>query len=459
MLAQQLVSNTLTVFRKGVNDARSTLSVEGIRSLYRVSLYRNAFYLLLHLGSSAVLGFGFWIVVARLYVPDDVGLAAAAIAAASLMALLGNLGLGSGLIRFVSNAGSQGNSLINSCFSLGALASMGAALVFLGGLSLWAPSLLFLLETPVFAITFVAFAGSFNLIGMAGNALVANRRADLTLASSLIHGLLRLPLVILLGLVFRVYGIFAAATVGIVGALLVALFLFLPRVQLAYRPWFTIDRELIRKVMPFSMANYAGHLLSMGPGFVLPIIIVNMVGAEANAYFYGAWLIGTLLFAVGNAASLSLFAEGSSDEMNLGVYLRQSLGMSFVIVMPAVLVVLVLADKLLLLFGSGYSENATALLRILAISALPTVINNAYLGAKRVEKKLTVIAGLSSVPAAGIVALTYLLVPVVGITGVGIAYLASHGTITSVIVANWLRKGWAPSWLSLSSVPSREGGT
>ena len=48
------------------------------------------------------------------------------------------------------------------------------------------------------------------------------------------------------------------------------------------------------------------------------------------------------------------------------------------ILVPVVLLMLLVGDKLLLLFGGLYSENATWLLRILALSALPLSINYIY---------------------------------------------------------------------------------
>jgi len=74
---------------------------KGIKSLYGVSFYRNAVYLMLSSGVTAALGFVFWILAARFYSASDVGLASAIISAAGLLALLSTLGLNYGLIRFL----------------------------------------------------------------------------------------------------------------------------------------------------------------------------------------------------------------------------------------------------------------------------------------------------------------------------------------------------------------------
>ena len=47
--------------RETLADALNLLrSPEGLKSLYGVSLYRNAVYLMLNSGTTAVLGFAFW---------------------------------------------------------------------------------------------------------------------------------------------------------------------------------------------------------------------------------------------------------------------------------------------------------------------------------------------------------------------------------------------------------------
>jgi O-antigen/teichoic acid export membrane protein len=138
------------------------------------------------------------------------------------------------------------------------------------------------------------------------------------------------------------------------------------------------------------------------------------------------------------AFSVSLFAEGSSDEQSLVSVTVSSLKLTFLILVPAVILVLAVADKLLLLFGSSYSESGTTLLRILALSALPIGINYIYLSMKRVEMKLALIIGLSAFIAVATLGLSYMLLPRMGISGVGIAWLSSHGVVAIGIAISFL---------------------
>ena len=101
-----------------------TVLKDRIRKLLRVSLYRNAGYLMLASGVNSLAGFVFWAVAARLYPAEGVGLAAAAISAMGLLALLSTLGMDYGLIRFLPGSGDKARNILNSCFTLSGLVSV-----------------------------------------------------------------------------------------------------------------------------------------------------------------------------------------------------------------------------------------------------------------------------------------------------------------------------------------------
>jgi O-antigen/teichoic acid export membrane protein len=390
-------------------------------------------------GANAVLGFVFWIIVARFYPAEDVGLASAAIAATGLLALFSYLGLGAGLIRFLPGSGKDASSMINTAFTVGVLASLLAISIFVAGLGFWSPSLLFLRQDPLYLGVFYLFSIIFTLSYLVDNALIARRRANYVLVRSLVFGILRLILPVILVVFFDFFGIFSSWGISMVVAFLLCILLFLPRAQPGYRPSFTFNRKVLSDMLNFSAANYVTSLFWSAPVMVLPIMVVNLLGAELNAYFYIAWSVSSVLAMVPTAASTSLFTEGSHEEKNLRPNIWRSLKMVFVILVPLVILVLVLADRLLLLFGSGYSENATALLRILTASTLPLAINLIYLGIIRVEKKLKTLIGLSIFAAVVTLVLSYVLLPRMGINGAGIAWLVSQSTITLWIVAGWLK--------------------
>lgn len=104
-----------------VDAARIFASREAVKGLYRVSLYRNAVYLMINSAIVSFTGFFFWMAAARLYPAEAVGLASAAMAAIGLLAILSTLGLDFALIRFLPGSGEKARDMINSCFTIGAL--------------------------------------------------------------------------------------------------------------------------------------------------------------------------------------------------------------------------------------------------------------------------------------------------------------------------------------------------
>lgn len=113
---------------KGVGTKLSIhpVSSEYIFSLFRrakhSSLYNNAFYLMLNTVCTSVLGFVFWVMMARYFSSSDVGIGSALNSASGLVASFAGLGLGIGLVRFVPKLKEGVVRLINSAFTLAGVA-------------------------------------------------------------------------------------------------------------------------------------------------------------------------------------------------------------------------------------------------------------------------------------------------------------------------------------------------
>ena len=421
-----------------VEVAGTATSKERLRQLFGISLYRNALYLVIVNLALPATGLAFWVIAARFYSAEDVGLASAIIAAMALLASLSTLGLNFGLIRFLPHSGQNANPMINSCFTISGLASIVLCVIFFAGLSIWSPALLFLRQNPTYLAAFIVFTVANALSLMVNDTFIAERRSGFALARGLIFGVLRLPLPILLAAFFHSFGIFASWGISLAVALVISVLIFLPRAQTGYRLLPTISKSAVNEMMHFSLANYISNQFWFLPSFILPIMVLNLLGAELNAYFYIAWVVGSALAMVPFAIAMALFAEGSYNKQRLGADAWRSLKLTSLIIVPVVIVIVIIADKLLLLFGSSYSESGTMLLRIMALSTFPTAINYIYLSIKRVEKKLAVLLKLTAFIAIATLALSYLLLPRIGINGAGIAWLGSQGVVAVGIIVSFL---------------------
>lgn len=429
------MKTTLKILGDTLAETISTVtSVQKLRQVLRSPLHRNSLYLMTNSGVMAGLGFIFWLVAARLYPTEDVGLGSALISAAMLLSFIGSLSLGYGLIRFLPTAGDQRQGMINSSLSLAALASLIVCIIFLAGLPLWSPAFLVVRSNPIFVAAFIVFVVAWAFYSIMSNIFVGFRRAEFTLANGIIYSLSKVACVAALALLFGVFGIFASWGIAVVIALAVSFLWFLPRLLPGYRPRPALQRQVTNEMFHFSFANYVSMGFWNAPQLILPIMVANLLGATTNAYFFIVWSVAGLLFAIPTATSVSLFAEGSHQMEYLGRDLLRSLKFTIVLLLPAMVIILVAGDKILLLFGSEYSVGGAHLLWLLVPSALPVSVNLLYLGVARVQKRLKDIVLIAGGIALGTLVLSFFLLPHMDILGAAVAWLAAQSLVALALL-------------------------
>ena len=411
-----------------------------IATLLRTPLYANALYLWASAGLTAVSGFAFWALVARLYSADDVGLGSAALSALSLLAMFSHLGLGLGLIRFLPQSGTGAPRLANAVFTTSAAVALVLAAVFLLGLPLWASSLDFLREQPLYAAAFVSFVVVATLSAVQMYAFVAIRKAEYSLVqvAFLLVGRLALPAV--MAAFFGAFGIVASGGMAVALAAVVG-FALLTRGLAGYRPGAVVDRASVFRLFPFSVANYVSDSVLLTPGLLLPLIVVGVLGPEEGAYFYMAWFLGNVLSSASTSLALSLFAEGSYDPGALRRLSRNAVAGGLAVAAVGAAFFLLLGDKLLLAFGRDYAAEGATLLRIVALAALPAAVVNVYLSALRVTKRVGELMIIATVVGVTTVALGSALLPPMGLAGVGVGYGVGQALGLALVLVRLLSMG------------------
>jgi O-antigen/teichoic acid export membrane protein len=411
----------------GIQGAGAMQRLRGLpQALFGIRLYANAFYLWVDGAVTSVSGFVFWTVAARLYDAEDVGLAAAAVSALMLLGVVSNLGLGLGLIRFLPEAGARAVSLLNGSFTLGALAATLIAIAFLLGIPLWSPSLAFLGGQPLPFVLYTLFAMCVTVTAIQRLAFMAVRRAEFALFADAGGSVLKICVAVALAMFSHPFTIVAAWGSATLVTMMAASFWFLRRAHPSYRPAIRVRNWPSFDMLSYSFGNYVSTLLFMAPGFLLPIIVVSRLGGEEGAYFYVAWVVGTLLTSMAYSLSLSLFSEGSHYRDGLGQGLWQALATALVVSALGAVLLLLAADRLLLAFGSDYAREGAGLLRLLALAALPGCVTMLYLGVERVRKRVGRLILMSLVVAGITLGGGYLLLDPLDIEGVGIAWLAAQ---------------------------------
>ena len=121
----------------------------------KTPLFLNGYALVLSALSTSGLGILYWILAARRYPEDIVGLNSAAISAMMLLSGISQLNLRSPLIRFLPRAGTKSLKIVVLAYGVTVTLSAVIGIIFFAGLQLWSPALNPLLQSPVFIPWFI----------------------------------------------------------------------------------------------------------------------------------------------------------------------------------------------------------------------------------------------------------------------------------------------------------------
>lgn len=398
--------------------------------LVRDSLYKNSIYLMLNTGVMAAFGFFFWIINARLYSTEQVGLGTTLISVMTLLSSFSILGLGDGLIRYLPTSEYK-NKKINTSFTLVALTSILISVIYLIFLKTFSPKLLFVKENIVFPLLFILFIAFSTLNEISEYAFIAYRSSKFLLIKNTISSIVKLILPILL-VALGAYGIFMSMAIATALAFLLSLSLLIFRFN--YRPRPIIDRSVVKRITKFSLGNYTSGFIAGLPSMVMPILITNLIGAKFSAYYYMDMMIVSVLLIIPMATSQSLFAEGSHSETELKLHLKKAIKIISIIMIPAIIVIFLFGNYILLAFGKEYSFEGFILLRLLSISGIFFSVNVIGGTILKIRYKIKLMILLSFVISFIILSLSIILLKMnlFGIVGVGIGWIVGQGVIALI---------------------------
>lgn len=389
----------------------------------RQPLIANAFFIFGINLISSFIGFIFWCVTSRLYPASQIGLASAIISSIALVSSIAGLGINIGLIRFLPESENQAG-LLNSIFTFNFITSIFFSICFLFSIDYFTTALEPLRENFLLYSFFIIFVEVATLGASVRDTFVASRKAHFAFIYTFIANLSRLPL-IFLTVNLGISGIIGITTLSFFIALLICLVLFVPKVVRNYHFFITIDFRPIRSLIPYSIGNYLAGLLIQLNQTIIPILVLNLLGPEANAYTYIALMISSFLTSPGIALATSAFAEGSNDPRKIKSTLLKATSIGMMVTIPISFLAGINANLLLSFFGYRYIEARDLLIYL--TTASPFVVSMqlyfTYLRLYKFIKKLLVTSGLISFIA--LLSFSFL-APRFGILGVGISFILGY---------------------------------
>jgi O-antigen/teichoic acid export membrane protein len=334
-------------------------------------LVRGSFFLMVTTGVTAVLGFAFWLLVAHLYSAHQVGLMTSLISATVRLSYVSLFGLNSTVVRFLSKS-EDPDRMVSTAVALVFGVGLIVSALYLVGIPLYSPSLEFVRANPGYAISFAIFTAMVSVNLFTDSVFIAKRATQYNIiVDGFIQGGVKLVLpVLFLGIgsygIFVAYG--SAAAIAVIASLG---FMYHALHFRARRPRVSALRSALR----FSAASYVSSILNLAPIMVLPILVLNQLGAAQAAYYFIAFQIANLLNAVSYAIGESLFAEGSQPDADFHGILRRSARMLLLIQAPAAIAVALASPFILSAFGPGYRHNGATVLTVLALGSLAVAAN------------------------------------------------------------------------------------
>ena len=389
----------------------------------RSPLYGSGYALLANTVGTAVIGAVYWAIAAHLYNRQALGRGAALVSALILLSSVAQLNLHNALPRFLPRAGRSACRFITYSYGASALVALALGLAFVTILPQLNTNWRFLGDSAYLAVLFVAGTVVWGVFNLEDAVLVGLHRSGLVPIENVVYGVFKLLLLVGVAVLLPSTGIFTSW--------LVPLVLIVPVINWLIFNRYLKDRDFaaataglrVREVVHFASIDYVGALLGQAYWNLLPLLVLSVMGAAANAIFYVAWTIAAALSLVAFNFAWSLLVEGATaphrlPELTRGVIIRCA-----VFVIPGVALLIVAARPILRIYGSAYAAQASSLLGLLALAAIPVGLVNIAFTLDRLAGRVGRAAFTQGVLAVFILGGSWLLLKHLGINGVGLGCL------------------------------------
>lgn len=396
-----------------------------------IPLYKNFIFIYLDTLMGVVFGLFFWMLAARLYPVQNIGITSVLLSSAGIIASLSNFGFQSGIIRFLPSS-SRREEVFNSTWIVSLMGATLICFLFIAGIDTISPALQFLTD-PGAALVFWLF-----LIFQISNTYVANgllalRKAEYSFSQNLILGV---RLLLLVPLAF-------ASMLGILGSILFAYMasfcagsFLLSKMKIKLRPLLRLDA--ISEIFRYSFSNYISDFLLLIKTSIIPLIVINTLGAESAGYFFIAFSFSSLLYAIPSSIFTSMLVEGSHGEP-LKQTLIKALKFVIIILVPCGIILYFIGPTLLTLFGKGYAENSYDILKLLILSTIFVSTNEMFSTIKKIKKDINPLIAINMLLLITVSSLSYVFTKQFGLIGAGMGWIVGQGIVDIIVIVLIIR--------------------
>jgi O-antigen/teichoic acid export membrane protein/hydroxymethylpyrimidine pyrophosphatase-like HAD family hydrolase len=413
----------------------ATGRVASLAAHIRTPLYRDGYALVLASAITAVVGFVYWAVAARVYSAAAIGLNSVLISSMMFLAGISQLNLSNVLVRFVPTAGKNTRRLVLASYGASAIVAAAAGASFVAVAARWSGTLRVFDSSVGLELWFIGATIVWCIFVLEDGVLTGLGKAVWTPIENGVFSVAKLVLLVALATLVSTYGVFTSWTVAVAATVVpVNIFVFrrlIPRAAATPRsPESGVTR---RQFVRYVAADYVGASCWLASTTLLPVIVAQEAGAAAAGYFSLAWIVAFPLYLVSANMGASLIVHSLRDQVDLARSARQMVVQTWRVVVPAAAALAVCSPYLLHVFGPAYSHEGATLLRILAVGAVANVVNAIAVSAARVRRRMTVVVAVLASQCALSLGLAVPLLRLYGIVGVGLAWLIGQLSVAAAV--------------------------
>ena len=424
-----------------MSEAGSTVApsavnrVKALASGWRNPQNRDGMALVLSSAISSAVGLLYWVVAARMFTPEVVGVNSTMVSTLMLLGVIAQFNLGSAMLRFVPVVGSGARVFVAACYATGIGAAVVVGTVFALGAHWWAPALQSAVGAGALVAYFALSTPFWAVFNMQDYLLTGLKRATVVPIENLAFALLKIGLLVVGG-VLGLYGAIAGSWAFGTAVTVVAIGIYLLRVLPAREP--KAQRApspvTLRSISGFIAADWVGSMCLTVVNFGLPLLVFSRLGADSAATFGVTWQLAYALYLVPTGMGQSLVAHVAADPSELEAAHRQMLTKCLTLVVPAVLVLAAGSWLILMVFGPHYAATGSLLLALAAFSAIPACVNLSAVAAARVSQNRVGQFAVTLAIAVVVIPAVWVLMPLWGLNGVGVALVGGQSVVATAVL-------------------------
>jgi O-antigen/teichoic acid export membrane protein len=387
-------------------------------------LLQNALALMVSSVGSAILGIAFWGIAAHLATTSAVGRMSAEITAMILLATIAQLSFGTIFERFLPVAGAQTRNFVIRAYVMCVICAFVITSIY--AFSGLAHS--FLPSAFIWRALFVVAVVLWTIFALQDSVLIGLRASKWVPLENIVFGALKLALLPIFIAVSPDEGIFLAWSLPVIVTLIaVNWYIFRKRIpdHVSLREQSeTLPRS--KELIVLAGAQYATLLYSMIAPSVVTLIVIQRLGAVANAHYYMPELITGSLSVFLLSVYKSFVVEAASEPHALRHHTNMAIGTMSAVLVPSVLIGIVFAPFILRTIGSSYATPATIeLLRMLLLSLPMSAVSIFYSAFAWLDRRVWWLAFRDVISVAVFFAVLFSLISQHGILAIGVASLVT----------------------------------